>query len=223
MAEEVKKSTPSQTSLMRGQNKEVTKIETKPLKLPTPVKVEKPTFFQRLKETFIAEDARDVGDFIVWDILIPTVKRTLNDIICGAANRIFLGSTQPYSSNLYRDRGITRVRDRTAGASLVRGTMSSVTNYTSPSPNNRTSVNFNLNRSSFDDYSEATEVLDEMVNCLEANGFVTVNDYMVMAQYDSVPYTAEEWGWRNLRDASIDRNVRDGKWYIKLPRPQYLK
>lgn len=186
----------------------------------------KPSFSERLKTTFIAEDARDVGDYIIWDILIPTVKRTLNDVICGASNRIFLGSTTPQTSHLYQERGgVTRViGSENRYSSLARS--SSQKTETRPLPNRRSAnmprSNFNIDIFESTDYGDCAMLLDDIVDYLETKKKITVSGYYSLAFNSQAPYTSENWGWYSLKSASIERDA-NGKWFIKLPRPEYLE
>jgi len=40
------------------------------------VTVKKKSFGDKLKETFIKQDLEDVRDYIIWDIVVPTIART---------------------------------------------------------------------------------------------------------------------------------------------------
>lgn len=181
------------------------------------VVVKKPSFISRLKETFIAEDARDVGDYILWDILVPTIKRTIRDIIVGSADRVFLGTGVPSSSNsLYRERGVTYVRRTDYGAS------SRVSTAKAPKVENRMSppVNFGLDQIVFDNYEDASSVLERLVDYLDTYGKATVDDYFDLIG-KSAPFTAQNWGWRSLSSATIINTA--GGYFIKLPKPIITK
>ena len=181
------------------------------------VVVKKPSFISRLKETFIAEDARDVGDYILWDILVPTIKRTIRDIIVGSADRVFLGTGVPSSSNsLYRERGVTYVRRTDYGAS------SRVSTAKAPKVENRMSppVNFGLDQIVFDNYEDASSVLERLVDYLDTYGKATVDDYFDLIG-KSAPFTAQNWGWRSLSSATIITTA--GGYFIKLPKPIIVK
>lgn len=176
-----------------------------------------PSFLTKLKETFIADDARDVGYYIVWDILVPTIKRTIRDVIVGSADRVFLGSSSPNtSSSLYRERGVTYVKRtdyaRTSSQNSKRQTK------TESRPPIRT--NFRLNEIVFENYDDAAAVLERLVDYLDTYGKVSVDDYLDLAG-QSVDYTAQDWGWRSLSSASIVNTF--GGYFIKLPNPIVIK
>ena len=186
------------------------------------VVVKKPSFVSRLKETFIAEDARDVGDYILWDILVPTIKRTIRDIIVGYADRIFLGTgVSSSSSNLYRERGVTYVRRTDYGAAsrpTIKATNVKVESV--PRTEITSRVNFGLDDIIFDNYQDAAEVLDRLVDHLETYGHASVDTYFELIGKSS-PFTTQNWGWKSLASASIIHTT-DG-YLIKLPRPIVIK
>jgi len=178
----------------------------------------RPSFFSKLKETFIADDARDVGDYIVWDIIVPTIRRTIRDVIVGSADRIFLGTSSPNSSSvLYRERGVTRVRtdysSKSTNANKIKPAVE--TNVRRP-----TRVNFHLNEIVFNNYDDASSVLERLVDYLDTYGKVSVDDYFDLVGQSS-DFTAQDWGWTSLSSATIVNTY--GGYFIKLPNPIVIK
>lgn len=232
MAEE-KKTAPSVVSLTRDSSsldqkpknpgKDIQKPE-----LKGSVSIEKQSALTRFKETFIS-DGVDLKEYIIWDILVPTIKRTARDIIVGCADRIFLGVTAPQPRNLIRDRGITRVQPSTNYA------RSSI--ETRPLPNKISSNSVRglnrLNDIGFTDYTDASNLLDYLVDSIEEYGKVSVNRYLenvdqsTLAELGiSMDFVTQDMGWVTLRDARIDsRKGSDGilRYYIRLPRPVSIK
>lgn len=214
---------PSQSSLSRERSSldapaKTEKKEIEKVNLKGTVVVKKPSFISRLKETFIAEDARDVGDYILWDILVPTIKRTIRDIIVGSADRVFLGTgVSSSSSNLYRERGVTYVR-RTDYGAVSRPTIKATGVKVENKPQSR--INFGLDDIVFDNYEDAASVLERLVDYLDTYGQVTVDDYFDLIGKSS-PFTTQSWGWKSLSSASIVTTTNG--YFIKLPRPIVIK
>lgn len=187
--------------------------------------LKKPSFGQRLKETFIATDIQDVGDYIVWDIIVPSIGRLINDAICGASNRIFLGGGST-PSNLSYSRGVTRPNVTNYANRSRSQTQSGVVKVeTRPIPAQRTRSNFNLNNWGPISRPTAETILSRAVDYLEQYGRITVNDYYEIAEefldFDfKLDYTAQNWGWKSLNTAEIV-NVTGGS-VIKLPNPMYF-
>lgn len=184
------------------------------------VTIPKKPFGMRLKETFIAEDARDVGDYILWDILVPTIKRTIRDIIVGSADRIFLGtSTTP--NNLYKDRNVTYVKSQTNYASITRNKVEA---KSLPVANPRPSqANYEILNLVFDDYGQLSQAFSEAVDYLDTYGELSINNYAaILAQhFKNVPSTnfvSQNLGWKSLRNATIE-SAAGGGYFVKLPTP----
>ena len=189
------------------------------VELKNSVIVKKPSFFRKLRDTFVKEDIANVGDYILWDIVVPTIGRTINDIICGSSNRIFLGSGTTQSSGyLYRDKGVTYVRPQT-NYSTKRTQKAGQKPSESVRPAARN--NFHLDEIIFPDYNDAMAVLDRMVDYLETYGQVSVDDYFDLIGRSPSNYMSQYWGWKSLASATIVNTV--GGYFIKLPTPVVIK
>lgn len=189
------------------------------VELKNAVTVKKPSFFKKLRDTFVKEDIADVGDYILWDIVVPTIGRTINDIICGSSNRIFLGSGAPQSSGyLYREKGVTYVRPQTNySTASTRKASQKAAEAVRPATRN----NFHLDEIIFADYNDAAAVLDRMVDYLETYGQVSVDDYFDLIGRSTTNYVSQDWGWKSLANATIVNTV--GGYFIKLPAPVMIK
>lgn len=190
----------------------------------------KKSFGDKLKETFIAEDARDVGDYILWDILVPTIKRTIRDVIVGSADRVFLGTNASGSRNLYSDRGVTKVRRVDYGsASRTRSVGGTVETRALPAgtPVSRPRNNFDILQYTYSDREMLTMAFDEMVEYIETYERMTVDDFadILSKHFDDIPqmdYTAQSWGWRSIATAEIVPALGGG-YMLKMPRPVVVK
>ena len=164
-------------------------------------KIKKKTDARRLADVFIAEDIANVKEYILLDVIVPTIKDTILNVVemalFGKTSRSGSrrGPSEKVSYRSYysdRDRDRDRSRDRDHGR----------------------------NRFTYDDVTvpsrgEAEQVLTCMEELIEEYGHVTVADL-----YDLVGVTGEftdyNYGWINLRNASTYR-TRDG-YAFKLPK-----
>lgn len=158
---------------------------------------------RKFTDIFIAEDAANVKNYILMDVIIPFLKNAVYDIIVGALDM-----------SLYGRRG------KSGGRPI--GDRISYTDYNSVGrrddrPYNRTQT---ASGYSYDDVilesrGEAESVLVRMDEMMETYGQVRVAD-----MYDLVgitgEYTDNNYGWTNIRNAEVVR-VRDG-YKIKMPR-----
>lgn len=173
-----------------------------------PVKVKKKTEMSKVKDVFIAEDASKVKSYIVWDVLVPAVKKAVSDIVTNGIDMILYGETghsrkssagsKVSYSRFYDQRGsdrhdaTPRVRSGYAYDDIV---------YTSR--------------------GEAEEVLSLMEEAIETYGMVSVADMYDMVG-ETGSYTDNKYGWTSLRIAEVVR-TRNGEYIIKLPKAMPFK
>lgn len=164
---------------------------------------------RKLTDIFIAEDAANVKNYILMDVIVPSVKKAIYDLIVGALDM-----------SLYGARG-------GGGGRRPIADKVSYTDYNSVSRRDERSYNRTQTASgySYDDIildsrGEAEAVLSRMDEVMEEYGQVRVADL-----YDLVGvtgnYTDNNYGWTNIRNAEVVR-VRDG-YKIKMPRALPIK
>ena len=158
------------------------------------VRRKKKSEVSRLKDIFISEDIEDVKTYIVMDVVVPTIKNTIADVV----NMFLFGDTSKRNKN----------HNTVSYSSYSSGRSGN---------NNRRVVS---NRYNFDDYyfdsrGEAEEVLDRMDELIDSYGAVTVGDFYDMIGITG-KYTDNNYGWTNISRASVQR-TRDG-YSIDLPR-----
>lgn len=185
---------------------EVPKIEKqRPEKVVTGKVTTKKNDMRKLADVFISEDIKNVKDYLIMDVLVPTIKKTIVDIVTDSVSMIF------------------GMNPRKGGQS------SSKISYNKYYDRNDDSRNMSTNRNtrySYDDIAidsrqEAEEVLSRMDELISTYGEVSVADL-----YDLVGVTCEftdnNYGWLNVRNAKVVR-LRDGKYMIDLPKAIALK
>lgn len=185
--------------------KDISKDHKKVSKIVTGlVKTKKKSDARKIADVFIPDDISKVKEYVVLDVLIPTLKKTISEIVREGIDMI-----------LYGEAGRTRKSD-------VPASRISHTNYNSISNNDRRSYRSTTSRStySYDELvletrGEAEAVMMQMDEIIASYGFARVGDL-----YDLVgvtgDYTSEDYGWSDIRSASIVR-LRDG-YHLKFPR-----
>lgn len=155
---------------------------------------------RKLANMFISEDATNVKSYIIMDVLVPTIKKTLFDIVTDSLDMILNGGTggkKRKSGNKisYRSYYDDKKDDHGSGY--------------------RARSRFDYDDLIFDSRSECEAVREQMVDVIETYGFVTVADMYDMADLPA-PYTSSKYGWTNIRTAETVR-ARDG-FVLKLPK-----
>ena len=155
----------------------------------------------KIADEFISEDAKNIKSYVVGEVLIPSAKKIISEVVTNVVDMILYGGSRSGTRRSTADRvSYTSYSSRDNRA--YRDTRSYTSGY------------------SYDDITlstraEAEDVLLRMDEIMEQYGLVRVLDF-----YDLVGvtgnYTDNKYGWLNIRSAEIVR-VRDG-YKIKLPR-----
>lgn len=157
----------------------------------------------KLADVFLAEDITEVKNYIIKDVIIPTVKRAVCDTIVNAANMLIYGTT------------------RSSGVDVLgrNGTPASYVSYSSYSQNQPAKPT--PGRYSFDDivlptHQEAEDVLRGMSDILASYPVVSVADFYELCGTNGA-HTDHNYGWRSIAQAEIIR-TKNG-YVVKLPKP----
>ena len=146
--------------------------------------------------SFINDDLQDIKKYIVEDVLIPTIKKTITDVVKNSIDMFFYGEVSrsnrsnssriSYSSYYDRDREPRSRRNSLLIDDIV-----------------------------LESRAEAEEVLDRLDEMIEEFGMASVlNLYDLIGV--TAPFTADKYGWTDIRSASVVR-TKDG-YMLKLPR-----
>lgn len=168
-------------------------------------KVKKKNEVSKLKEAFISEDASNVKSYIVMDILIPSFKKAISDIITNGIDMILYGGS---------------------GAPNRKRSTSDRVSYNRYYDQDDRYRRTERSRYSYDDITletrgEAEEVLDRLDELIDTYGVASVADL-----YDLVgitgEYTDNKYGWTNVRNAKVIRD-RNGEYLLQLPKVLPIK
>lgn len=179
------------TSESKQEEKKVDKIITGTAKT-------KPNEVRKFAGLIVSDDASNVGNYVLMDVLIPTFKKAVVDVV---------------EMILFGEKGGKR---RSDGRTPYRSY------YDDRNDRQRKTANmagrFDYDDISFDSRGDAELVLDQMRDLVDGDrgfGLVTVADMYDLAGLQA-PFTARKYGWFNLRTAEVIRG-RDG-FYIRLPK-----
>lgn len=206
-----------------------------PIATPEPSKERAPVASKSTKASvpnkkagFFKREGKEVADYILKDVIKPTILDSLYDLATGTIGML-----------IYKDPNALR---RSRGISRTRGILGSVTNLTDYSgvtrrrarepivgrtdyTNRRPSINsvdmldgINI----FDSYDDAYKVRRAMLDICLNEHVITVTDlYKLVGEGESADYTFDNWGWTSVDNSYISRN---GDCYIlELPRPRQLR
>lgn len=172
---------------------------------------------RRFRDTFLASDGREIGDYIFFEVLVPALKDTFSDMVNrGLEMALYKDSAPSRSSRYGRNResySYNRSRGRKTSYEPEEERERRISKM------DRRSMNFD--DVEYDDRKKAEWVLFKMKEKLRIykNEPVLVRDFY---QFSGITpdYTDEYYGWYDLTDAYIETHRH--KSYIILPRPEYI-
>lgn len=175
---------------------------------------------RRLSDTFLEEDGRSVGEYILYDVLIPAAKDTLSELVKGGIEMLLYGESRGASRReSYRDGSRTYVgAPRTAYHRMSDGRDQ---DRRVRRRNARRKAMHEFDDIVFPSKAEAKEVLVAMRDIIDKFEVVTVEDFYDLIG-ETASYTDARWGWYDLRDAYLEP-ARGGGYIISLPATEVIE
>lgn len=157
---------------------------------------------RKLTDIFVSEDAANVKSYILMDVLIPSVKKAISDIVTNGIDMILYGGS-----------GQTKKLSLSSKISYRNFYERDDEKYRE---SRKAKIGYSYDEIVLETRGEAEEVLTRMDELIETYGMVSVADL-----YDLVGitcnYTDNKYGWTSVRNAEPVR-TRDG-YVLKLSRP----
>lgn len=175
-----------------------------------PASVKKKSGVKKLSDAFIVDDLGSIKDYLIKDILIPSVKRGISDLItngidmlfwgeAGRSNRSSRGGKMSYYNSIY-DGAQKRRRSGFEYEALDREKAT-------------------YDRRVVDTQKEAKDAIDQLNEIIDVYGKASIADYYEMIQV-TAEWTDHDYGWQEFLDPPVVM-VPDG-WMIKMPKAHPL-
>lgn len=161
---------------------------------------------RKFTDIFVAGDLAGVGEFLWYDVTVPAVKRLIEDLTINGVSKMLWGRDATARGSGGYSSGLPKVSY---------GSFYDKKDQRSPRDDTRTSVRFDYDDLVYASRGDAEVVLMQMDEMLDRFKVVTVLD-MYDAAGKTAPFTADNYGWKDLHDAKVVP-VRGG-YVIKLPR-----
>jgi len=168
------------------------------------VTVKKESEFKKFKNIFFAEDAKTVKGQVFTSVIIPGAQRLLTDIVKTWIDILVYGGRSRDKEGRVSNISYTSYYDRNRSSEYNKVPQSTYSKNV-----------FSFNEVVLFDRGETEEVLMSLRDQIDKYGMVSVADFYDMVG-QSAPYTANKYGWRDLKDVGIGR-VRDG-YSIDFPK-----
>lgn len=176
------------------------------------VRVKKKSGLVKVKDSMIAPEASGVQSYIFGNVFIPAMKKLISDIVRDGIDILLYGDTR-------HDNGYQNDKNRYfSGTTYV-----SYNRYSDRDDRDRrrdSRYAYDYKELIFDSARDAKEVLNQLLDILDAYDSVSVGDL-----YDAVGmshnYTDNAYGWTNLSSAEVIC-VR-GDYMLRLPKAKPLR
>lgn len=165
-------------------------------------KTKKKTGLQKFAGEMISEDLSNVKNYIFMDVIIPSIKKAISDVIkTGVDMILYNGESSPSAST----------NSRTSYRSYYES------NNVKARSSSNTKTKYDYDEIIFSSRGDAEAVLDELDELISQYGAASIMDLYSAADLEC-DYTYNKYGWTNIRNAQVIRG-RDGGYMIKLPKP----
>lgn len=163
------------------------------------VKVKKKGFFSKMRDNLVSDDASSVKSYIFNDVLIPSFKKAVSDIVTNGIDIMLYGEARHSNKSNNSSRvSYTKFYDRDSD-NRYRGSRSA----------------YSYNDIVVPTKADGERILDVLDDTISTYGCASVADF-----YDAVgvstQYTDNNYGWTSIASARVVP-VTDG-WRIDLPR-----
>lgn len=154
---------------------------------------------RRFFDELFAEDMHEVKEHVVWDVILPAIKKGLRNTLVSIVDSIFGISSSSKESSV------------PAARINYRATSESRTNVNVGSSDRRDLL--------FSSRSDAEAVLNAMEEAIASYGIVSIGDYYNFAGVDNSP-SDYNYGWTSLESAKI--KIDPDGYVISFPRAMRL-
>jgi hypothetical protein len=171
----------------------------------------KPSLGRRLRESMAGDDAQTVGQYLMFNVIVPALKSTVTDVVSQGIERMLYGDTGRAS----RGSGRTQHIDYNSRSTRVGR----------PDPRERETLSRETRGYedlAFETRADAELVLDGMIEQLREYGSISVARLYDLAGVTAMgSFQDNKWGWLDLRGVSTRGTPRNG-YILNLPRPVAL-
>lgn len=177
--------------------------------------VRKKPFGHKFKTVFFGGEFKEVVRYVSWDVVLPGIRDLGYDVFVNGARRAFYGDRGAY----HRGRpGSIPVTSRAQYNNPIRR-IADPRVTSGPRLPDQPPIAYRQNKKEANEIilvsrDEAESVLEQMLNCVDVYGVVSLADlYEIIGQPKA--HTDQKWGWTDLRPNSI-KQIREG-YLLELP------
>lgn len=175
-----------------------------------PAVIEEKKGWDKVADSFFNEDKQNIKNYIIYDVLLPAAKKTIQTIVTNVTSMVLYGEAD--KRNNQSDIPVSRVSYRSYYNEPAKSSYYNQDRYSQ-----RTQPIADYNNILLENRGDCEILLDQMNATIEKYTFVKVADLFDFVGLKS-NYTDNNWGWTDLRSAEICRQS-DGRYWIRFPKP----
>lgn len=202
----------SESIFMSSTLKERENIPTKPAGVKTAVNR---SMKRRVLDAFISNERGNIKDHVIFDVVIPSIKNAISDVVSDGINMLLFGEKKKSSS---KNGTITPY------GSFWASSISNEKKWNTDTETRKTSSLSRYSEACWETKEDAMIMLNCMSELIEATRCITVAQfYGLINDPDNFPIESvhNKWGWKTLADVRTWK-ISEGRWGLTLPRPQRL-
>lgn len=165
-------------------------------------KTRKKSEVKKFANIFVPEDAENIKSYILTDVIVPGIKNAIADVV----------STMLFGEPGHIGRNGGNRGSKISYQKYYRDDRDDRRDYGRP----RSAAGFDYDDILFETRGDADLVLDQLESCIANYGIASVADLYDLAGITCRSYTANKYGWTDIRSAKVVR-TRDG-YILQLPR-----
>lgn len=163
---------------------------------------------------YAGDNAQTVGQYLLMDVVVPTTKNLISDLVTQGINRLLFGTSRPANG------GVSGIAGRVNYSNMFNGGANRQQQTPSgPQMSQQARANHQFGEIILTSRSDGEMVIDELRNLIEAYGSAKVVDLYSLVGITG-QWTDQKYGWKNLQRASVQQ-IREG-FLLDLPRPEVL-
>lgn len=166
-------------------------------------KKKKKTEVRKFAESFIQGDVKEIKTYLIFDVLIPYLKKGVLDMLNKGASMLLLGNAS----------GAKSISDIKASKVAY----SKMYDEREPRPWSARTRRYDYDDLVYESNEDAVSVLNAMADILDRYKIVKVADLYDLSNV-TPSQTDYNYGWTDLRTASVSQ-ISNGGFVINLPRP----
>lgn len=170
---------------------------------------------RRIARSLLNEESRDIGSYILYDILIPAAKSMITESIQSGIEMLIYGETGQRRRPSYNR----------ASPTVSYGSFYQRNNdHRNERPVKRFSnARFNLDEIVFKNGSDCSDVLAALCDHIEEYEQVSVAEFYDYAGVEGATWTDHKWGWTGSELSDAYCTHTRGGYVIVLPEPKELE